>query len=408
MRFKRMGNKTALFMKKKLNVAIVAACPFPSQRGTPIRIFRTAEAIGRRGHNVHVVGYHFGDGSDSDAFCIHRIPDIKYYRNFSAGPTYPKLLLLDFLLAIKLYKVLKAYNIDLIHAHHYEGLLASLLAHRITGHPLIYDAHTILESELPFYSMSLPNSVKRIIGRWIDKQIPKQADQIIAVTEEIKQSLIRKSGVNPACVTVVVNGVERQAFLNIPDTPSIPDDGIKRIVYTGNLSEFQGVDFLLHSFKEMLKQRHDIRLCIVSIFPFDRFESMARKLGIRDKIDVVCAGFDEVPRYLAQADVAVNPRVVCDGLPQKILNYMAAGKPIVSFAGSAKLIEHGKTGWIVENGSVEAFSEGVIRLLQDRDLAASLGSNARRFVMSEYTWDRAAEKMETIYYDLLEQRKKSL
>ncbi|MDO9264739.1 MAG: glycosyltransferase family 4 protein, partial [Desulfosalsimonadaceae bacterium] len=135
-------------MEKKLNVAIVAACPFPAQRGTPVRIFRTAEALGRRGHNVHVVAYHFGDASSTDAFQIHRIPDIKSYRNFNPGPTYPKLLVLDPLLAIKLFQVLKTHQIDLIHAHHYEGLLVSLIVKSITGHPVIYDAHTTLESEL--------------------------------------------------------------------------------------------------------------------------------------------------------------------------------------------------------------------------------------------------------------------
>jgi glycosyltransferase involved in cell wall biosynthesis len=392
---------------KKLNIAIVAACPFPAQRGTPVRIFRTAEALGRRGHHVHVVSYHFGDDSRSDAFSIHRIPDIKKYRNYSAGPTYTKLFLLDPLLAIKLNKVLNAYNIDLIHAHHYEGFLVSLTAQPATGLPLIYDAHTLLESELPSYPLSLPVEMKRMIGRCFDKWVPKKADHVITVTEDIKKTLIRKSRIDPDRITVIVNGVEAQTFLNIPAPHCDLGEGTKRIIYTGNFSEFQGIDFLLKSFREMLRQRHDIRLCIVSIFPFDRFESMARELGIRDKIDVIHAGFDEVPKYLAQADVAVNPRIVCDGIPQKILNYMAAGKPIVSFAGSAKLIEHGKTGWIVENGSVETFSAGVIRLLQDRDFAAGLGSNARRFVMSEYTWDKAAEKMESIYYDLLDRRNQS-
>ncbi|MFZ2630633.1 MAG: glycosyltransferase family 4 protein [Desulfosalsimonadaceae bacterium] len=80
---------------------------------------------------------------------------------------------------------------------------------------------------------------------------------------------------------------------------------------------------------------------------------------------------------------------------------MAAGKPVVAFAGSAKLIEHGKTGWVVENGNVDAFAKGVIRLLQDRELADRLGSNARQLVMAEFTWDKAAEKMEVVYQRVL-------
>src|SRR5829696_5121911 len=45
-----------------LNVALVAACPFPAPRGTPIRFQRLAEAVAGRGDRVHVVTYHFGSG----------------------------------------------------------------------------------------------------------------------------------------------------------------------------------------------------------------------------------------------------------------------------------------------------------------------------------------------------------
>jgi glycosyltransferase involved in cell wall biosynthesis len=289
----------------------------------------------------------------------------------------------------------------LIHAHHYEGLAVSLMARSMSGIPLIYDTHTLLESELPSYPLSLPKSFKRFIGRCLDKWAPVQADRVIAVTEDIKKKLVRTSGIDPRRITVVGNGIEAQRFLNIHPLHADGDDGIKRIIYTGNFSEFHGMDYLLKAFREMLRQRDDMRVGIVSVFPFNRIESMAKVLGIRDKVDFIHAGFDEVPKYLAQAHVAVNPRVVCDGIPQKILNYMAAGKPIVSFEGSAKIIEHGKTGWIVENGNVEAFSQGVIRLIDDPELAACLGRNARRHVLSEYTWDKAAEKMESIYYELL-------
>jgi len=47
-------------MTDSLRIAMIAACPFPWPRGTPIRIHRIAEAVARRGHAVHVVTYHLG------------------------------------------------------------------------------------------------------------------------------------------------------------------------------------------------------------------------------------------------------------------------------------------------------------------------------------------------------------
>ena len=55
----------------------------------------------------------------------------------------------------------------------------------------------------------------------------------------------------------------------------------------------------------------------------------------------------------------------CDGIPQKLLNYMAAGKGIVCSAGSAKLLEHERTGLIVPNGDVDAFAAAIVRLAAD-------------------------------------------
>ncbi|MGH7572072.1 MAG: glycosyltransferase family 4 protein, partial [Gemmatimonadota bacterium] len=156
----------------RLNVAMVAACPFPFPRGTPIRIQRVAEAMARRGHRVHVVTYHLGDIWEEPPFVLHRIPAISGYRKTSPGPSYRKIFVVDRRLAAKLREVLASYPIDLVHGHHYEGLMVALLARR-AGIPILYDAHTTLESELPSYRMGLPGSFKRSFGRLLDRRLPR-------------------------------------------------------------------------------------------------------------------------------------------------------------------------------------------------------------------------------------------
>ena len=88
----------------------------------------------------------------------------------------------------------------------------------------------------------------------------------------------------------------------------------------------------------------------------------------------------------------------CDGIPQKLLNYMAAGKGIVCSAGSAKLLGNdGQTGVIVPNGDVKAFAAAIVKLAADPALRASLGSAAREYVERNYSWDQAAERLERVY-----------
>ena len=55
----------------------------------------------------------------------------------------------------------------------------------------------------------------------------------------------------------------------------------------------------------------------------------------------------------------------------------------------------------MENANIAAFSQGVLRLIQDAALAARLGANARKQVTSEYTWKKTAEKAERVYEQVL-------
>src|SRR3990172_10649695 len=95
-------------------VAVVAACPFPYPRGTPIRILRMSESLAARGHEVHVVTYHLGERLTDLPFTIHRIPNIPTYRKTSPGPSYQKVFLVDPLLTVKLYGVVRDRKVDLI------------------------------------------------------------------------------------------------------------------------------------------------------------------------------------------------------------------------------------------------------------------------------------------------------
>ena len=381
---------------------MVAACPFPYPRGTPVRILRMAESLAHRGHEVHVVTYHLGDELQRIPLNIHRIKNVKTYRKYSPGPTYKKLFVLDTLLAIKLFQVLRNYKIDLIHAHHYEGLIVGSLARSWTKHPLIYDAHTLLESELPFYPIGMPQKIKRIMGLLLDSIIPKWADHVISVTSGIRDKLITRAGISDEHISIIANGVESIHFQTKSRTKNKEKRMIKTLIYTGNLASYQGVDIMLQAFKMVIDHRNDTRLLIISNDNFGPYETLANQLGIRQHLEIQNIDFSGLATFLAEADIALNPRTECDGIPQKLLNYMAAGKPVVSFEGSAKNLEHGKTGWVVENYNIQAFSRGVIHLLENQELANHLGKGAANFVVSNYSWENTAEKVEAVYRNLLD------
>ncbi|MEJ2339795.1 MAG: glycosyltransferase family 4 protein [Gemmatimonadales bacterium] len=381
---------------------MVAACPFPYGRGTPIRIHRLAEALSRRGHEIHVVTYHIGDPEVPEGVAVHRIRDLRWYRHYEPGPTRAKLLILDPLLVRKLRQVLRSHDIDLIHAHHYEGLLVAGLSG--AAHcPVIYDAHTTLESELHYYPLGLPKRLCRSLGRMLDRRLPRRASHVIAVSEEIRNTLLELAQLPEDRIDVIPNGVESTLFDVIePDRRQTEDDRI--VAFAGNLAPHQGIEHLLAAFGRVRERWSRARLHIVSSSDFSPYAGLARELGIEDAIELKQVSFGELPRRLAAADVLVNPRVEATGLPMKLLNYMAAGRPIVSFVGSAVHLEDGKTALTAEDGNSDALADAMLRLLEDDDLAARLSREAKRKAREEFDWMIRAAQVEAVYDRVMARR----
>jgi glycosyltransferase involved in cell wall biosynthesis len=389
---------------RPLRIAFVAACPFPVPRGTPIRILRLAEAVAERGHEVHVATYHLGSGDFAPALRVHRIPDVPSYRKLGPGPNLRKLVQVDPALALLLRRLLASRRFDVIHAHHVEGLLVGAAARVGRRLPMVFDSHTLLASELPYYALGLPAAVKRRLGLFMDRFLPRLAEHTICVTETMREKLVGQYGLDPERVTVVNNGIEDGQFAPARLPPSAPRQG-RTLIATGNLAEYQGIDLMLRSFRLVVTRVPDARLVIATDSSFAPYEALARELCIRERIDIVASpAFSDLPVLLASADVAINPRTDCDGVPVKLLNYMAAGRPVVSFEGSAPGVSHGKDGWLAARGDVAALAEGVVTLLQDPGRARAIGQAAREYAREFCSWPRSAERCEAIYRELARSR----
>jgi glycosyltransferase involved in cell wall biosynthesis len=386
-------------MNKKYKIAVVAACPFPYPRGTPIRIMRMAEGLVARGHEVHVITYHLGTEIEELPFKIHRIPFVSTYRKLSPGPTYQKIAILDSLLAIKLFQILRSAEFDIIHAHHYEGLLASIPAARFYKIPLVFDIHTLLKSELPHYPLGLPLTVLQKIGTFFDTILPKQADHIVSVTNLIRDRLINEIRIDSQKVTTIYGGIEANHFAS--HNLTLPDSASPALIYTGNLAPYQGIDLMLHAFRKIVDRYPNIILKLITNSSISSYLDLIQTLRLKNNLVIEDANYFQIPTHLHLSTVALHPRVHSDGLPLKLLNYMATGRPIVSFAGSAEVLKHEQTGLVIENDNVDAFANAVLRLLENPAFAEDLGKNAQAYVQEFFVWENSIQMLETIYDSLV-------
>lgn len=380
---------------------MVAPTPFPGNRGTPSRILDMSQGLARLGHEVHVVSYHLKTQTPTDGIAIHRIPNIPTYKRMGPGPSFQKLLLLDPLLALEVLKISKKIDFDIIHGHSYEGFLAALGTARIRKKKLIYDAHSTLAGELPSYGFV---NIKSVVT-YLDARVPRWSDYVIAVSDTLKEFLIGQ-GVRPEKISVIPTGVNIEQFEGhdpnwVRTHYKVPRDA-RIVMYTGSLANFQGVDYLIEAMKIVFSNYKDVVLFLVGNSNEQKYREMCSEGGIADKVIITGERpFEEIPLFLAAADVLVSPRTECPGIPQKLSNYMAAGKAIVSFAGSAKLLQHEKNGVVVENGNLIEMAQGIGKLLDDTALRRTLGENAKQSLIGKYDWDSLAKRVEAVYVKLL-------
>ena len=112
---------------RALSVAMVAACPFPVNYGTPGAIRELSETLSEMGHDVHVVTYPDGQNLSVGKAVIHRVGRHRPSHHVSAGPSKAKIFL-DLSMLWETCLVVQRQKIQVIHAHAYEGALIGLFA----------------------------------------------------------------------------------------------------------------------------------------------------------------------------------------------------------------------------------------------------------------------------------------
>src|SRR5712691_10566374 len=181
------------------SIAMVAACPFPANHGTPAAIKEMAEELARRGHSIRVVTYPLSHAIPVTGVEIDRVAQIGSNRAVNVGPSYQRLVF-DALLLLKLFRVVRRYKIEVIHAHNYEAALVGGFVGWLTGVPVIYNAINTMISELPSFGFIRPRAFATGLARILDYTIPRMADTIVADTEELR-SFILNQGIDPERVS---------------------------------------------------------------------------------------------------------------------------------------------------------------------------------------------------------------
>lgn len=199
------------------------------------------------------------------------------------------------------------------------------------------------------------------------------------------------AAVLPGGVAVVPNGVDLRRFLPLP----VPEAA--RVVFTGALHTLpnrEGIRWFCEAvWPQILGQIPDARLDIVGSGPPPEVMGLANQAGVTVHPDV-----PDVAPFLARARVAVVPLRIGTGSRLKVLEAMAAGRPVVGTTIGVGGLEITAGEDLLVGDDPDSLARELIGVLRDQAQAARLAERGRRLVEARYSWDQIGRR----YADLLE------
>lgn len=403
---------------------MVAACPFPSLRGSQAFIREMSEALAANGHEVHVVTYPSAQHmAPVERMSIHRVPRIPLVRSAPPALGWQKLIL-DIVLIWVLWRVVRRHRIDVIHAHNVEAPMVSYLVRMLTGTPVIFHAHNALLDELPYYChRGWSREIARRIGQILDERVAAWSDHTIALSSRLGAYLAvrgaagKTSVIPPAVFPAAVrasrlgrdgrSGASARRSGSRGFDPSVESGGISGqpacIAYAGNLDGYQNLECLLEAFERVCAAEPRSRLVLLLHPAADaRIVNRVRELATHPGVSVRITGtHGAVAKELRKADALVCPRTSWSGFPIKILNYMAAGRPIIQARSSASALTDGVSGLLFDDGDPGALAKSILRLVRDPALGERLGRTSRDLASREFVWPIVLPRIEAVYREVV-------
>ncbi|KPJ69432.1 MAG: hypothetical protein AMJ45_00345 [Syntrophobacter sp. DG_60] len=309
------------------------------------------------------------------------------------------LFLLDVIrILISLNKIVKKNNIDIIHSHLDHANYLSIIIGFIKKIPVFPTIHSTSEFVI---------ERKKIDPRyWLIKIfnyiIYRYCTKIIAVSDEVKETILKEIKVNPKKIIIINNPVDIDKFSQernidyLYGTLGINNELI--ISSIGRLEKIKGHIFLLKAVADILKIYPNTKFFLIGS---GKEEEKLKNFVVNNSLEqnvYFLGNRSDIPELLSLTDVFVMPSIA-EGLSIAMLEAMASGRAIVSANtnGTRKLITHGVTGLLFPKGNIVQLKDTIINLLSDKNLRIKLGQNAKKYVSQYYNLEIFIKNIENLY-----------
>ena len=308
--------------------------------------------------------------------------------------------------AAKLAFLIRAADVDIVHARSRAPAWSAWLACRRTGARLVTTWHGVYKENAP--------------GKRRYNAIMARGERIIAISQFVAAKLKARHQVDPRRLRVIPRGVDPAVF----DPAAVSAERLERlreawrlpqaaatIVLPARLTRWKGHLVMLDALARL--QRPDICLVMVGAeqgrkkFKRELLDRMVM-LNLSEQVRIV-GHCDDMPAALLLADIVANPSVEPEPFGRTVVEAQAMGRPVVvsDAGGTAETVDHGVTGWRVPPNDPAALAAALLEVLRlSAAERAALGARARDSVCTHYTTAKMQQATLDVYRELMAQPSK--
>ncbi len=390
---------------------LVQNLPVPFDR----RVWQEARALNDAGYEVHIVSPRAKEYTRR-----REILNGIYIYRYSPGPEARRFLgyILEYAIAISAQLRLAVSirirrRIDIVHICNPPDLLfMAALPLIASGARLIYDHHDATPELMIAKGHKEDTPLVRLV-KLFERLTYRLAQVSIETNDSFRQIALQRGRMSPADVFVVRSAPDVGRFAGAKPAEAWRRGRKHLVGYVGIMGLQDGIDHLIDAAKLIVDewQRDDIQFVLVGGGPeFSRLKDRVRGLGLGEHIEFtgLISANEELGSILATADVCVSPdeanRMNDISTMNKVMEYMALGKPIVQFDLHEGRVSAGDASLYARRNDVGSLAEGIVQLVDDAEMCARMGEIGRRRLTVALSWELQVPKLLAAYQRALDKR----
>ncbi len=395
-----------------------------------IRVRKEADALTEAGYSVTVIALRERDQSayeEINKVKIYRIPKVNIFEkttrinaNFVRRFFGTIMSVVGYVLEYAYFTtasflfsfiILVKHGFDAIHTHNPPDTLSLIgIFYKLLRKKYVFDHHDLS----PELYLTRVSGKRNIIYRGLilfERIACRFSDVIISTNESYRQIVINRHSVSPQKIFIVRNNPLLNDCRISDGNNNAHSAKPKRILlFLGSINPQDGVDVLLHIVHRLVYDldRKDFLCRIVGDGDYlESVKRMSRELNVAEYIDFTGAIFnrEKIKEYLAQADIGIEPAPLNDLNKHstfiKVMEYMAASKPVVAFNLVETRYSVNGSAILVQPGDYSGFARAIETLLDDPLLREKLGRAGLERIEKELNWKKSASKLAEAYATLL-------